>query len=220
MSLPAKIIGVFLDPRRTFSSLDHKPDFILPLLIVMVAAFLFTFIIWPIAQQFSLEKMEQSGLSIEQIERAMKYARIAGIVSQPLMVLISSLLIAAVLLFAGNIIMGAEANYKRTLSVYCYSSLIGVIGFALKSLLILKKNSLEVYISPAALFPITLKDTVFFKIAAIFDVFAIWQVIIIAIGMSAIFKAKFQKALTVVGVLYLLYAAVAIFSGLGQKYGG
>lgn len=220
----AKIAGVFLDPKRTFNSLNRKPDFIVPLIIVMLTATLFTLTAWPVIEQYAveqqIERMTESGATPEQIEQAMKIGHIVGVVSQPVWILLSSLVVAGVLLFAGNIVIGGESNYKKMLSVYCYSSLIGVIAYAVKLVLMLSKNTMEVYTSPAAMFPASANDTVIFKIAAIFDIFAIWQVVIIAIGMGVIFKASFQKSISLVGTLYVIYAAISIALGGGKGFGG
>ena len=100
--------------------------------------------------------------------------------------------------------------FKNVLSIYSYSSLIGVISYMVKLPLILSKNSLEVYTSPALFLPGSAKETTLFKIAALLDVFTIWQIIVISIGMGVIYKVGFQKSLSVVGTMFVIYAAVSI----------
>jgi len=224
MSLAAKITGVFLDPKRTFISLERKPDFIVPLLIVMVAALIFTFVAWPIIEKtvlpLQVERMQEQGLSEEKIDGFLKISKILGIVGPPLTVLVGSLVVSAILLFAGNILLGGSSKFNKVFSVYCYTSLITVLAYAVKLALVMSKKSMQVYISPAALFPAEAGDSVWFKVAGVFDVFAIWQLVVIAIGLGVLFRTTFQKSMTVMGTLYVFYAAAAIIFGKGGNWGG
>ncbi len=51
-----RIFGVFFSPRRTFEDIDRKPDWLVPMVIVLVIAVLFTIIIMPIALPQQMEK--------------------------------------------------------------------------------------------------------------------------------------------------------------------
>jgi len=229
MSLIAKIVGVFLDPKRTFTSLDRKPDFWAPLIIIVALSLVFTTLAWPIIEESSLEMrrgaLEKTDMSQGEIDRAleiqMKAGKIPGIVSIVISTLVIAFIVAGALLFAGNVIMGGESSYKKMMSVYCYSSLIGLISTAIRLPMILSKKTLEIYFSPAAFFPAEMKDALAFKIAAIFDIFVIWKIILIAIGMGIVYKTKTEKPLIVVGVMYLLVSGVSILiSNLSMSFGG
>jgi len=220
ISLVARMAGVFLDPRRTFISLDKKPDFVVPLIIVMVTATLFTLLAWPVIEAMQIEQMTERGLNSEQIEQFKSIGKISGLIAPALMVVIGAVIVSAILLFVGNILMGGSSSYKKVFSVYCYAGLISIISYAVKVALILSKGSMEVYTSPAAFFPASAKDTVLFKAAAVLDVFAIWQLIVIAVGMSVLFKTNFQKSVTVLGTMYVIYAAISIVLGAPTNMGG
>lgn len=210
----AKIAGVFLDPRRTFISLDRKPDFILPIVIMMVVAFASALILWPLVEVMITEKMTEAmaerDVGEEQMANIIKMQRIFGLVGAPISVILQVLVIAAVMLFAGNILMGGQSTYKKMFSVFAYTSLIGIIFTAVTIILALNKGSMEIYISPAALFPAEAKDTVLFKAAAVFNLFTIWELVVASIGMSVVYKVTTQKALSALGSIYLIFSAVRI----------
>ncbi len=213
-SLLAKIAGVFLDPKRTFTSLDRKPDFIVPMVIMMVVALASAIILWPLIQELIAEQMSdaiaEGQVPAEQLETIQKSQRIAALVGAPLGAALQILAIALVMFFAGNILIGGQSSYKKILSVFAYTSLIGILASAVTIILAQSKGSMEVYTSLAALFPGSAKDTVLFKVAGVFDLFKIWELIVASIGMSIVYKVTTQKALSVLGSIYLIFSAVVI----------
>lgn len=217
MTYAAKIAGIFLDPHRTFISLDKKPDFIVPLIIVAVFATIFTYFAMPVIFELQMEEMvrqaAENDIPLERIEKLANAGKIFGLISPPIFVFIGSMIISGILLFAGNIIIGGTQKFNKVLSIYCYSSLIGVISYIVKLPLIISKNSLEVYTSPALFFPTSAKETALFKVAAHLDIFTIWQLIVISIGMGIIYKITLQKSISTIGTMYVVYAAVSIIFG-------
>ena len=224
MSLTGKILGIFLDPKRTFTSLRHKPDFIVPLALLVFATFLTTWIAWPVIEVSSMEMMEEGmidrGMDEAQIEQMkvqqQKMGKLFGMVGAPFSTVLMAFIISGVLLFAGNIVMGGNAKYGQILSIYCYTSLISIISLTVRTILIMGKSSLEIYTSPAALFPADMSDGIVFKIANIFDVFVIWEIIVLSIGMGIIYSIDTRKPLITVSMLYLLFAAVSISISAGH----
>jgi hypothetical protein len=126
--------------------------------------------------------------------------------------------VAGILLFVGNIIMGGDANYKKMLSLYSYSSLIGIFSHVVNLVLMLKKQTMEVYTSLAAFFPASAKESILFKIAGVFDIFMIWQLMVVAIGMSVMYQITTRKSFIVIGILYILFSAIAIALGGGLTF--
>ena len=131
MSLIAKILGIFLDPKRTFTSLRHKPDYIVPLTLLVFATIITTWIAWPVIEVSSMEMMEERMIDrgmddaqIEQMkEQQQKFGKISGMVGAPISTVLMAFIISGVLLFAGNIVMGGNAKYGQILSIYCYTSI-------------------------------------------------------------------------------------------------
>ena len=218
MSFIARIAGVFLDPRKTFLSLEHKPDFIVPLVLLALVVFVCTWAAWPVIEASSMEMMQERlldrGMEQDQIDQFMeqqqKFGKVSGLAGGPVSTFFIALIVSGILLFAGNIVMGGNSTYKQMLCVYSYSSLIGIIAYIIRTILMMMKGTIHVYTSLAALFPLDMKDSMVFKTAGIFDVFTIWKIIVIAIGMGVMYRMDFKKPLIVVGALYLIFAAVSM----------
>lgn len=224
MSLTARIAGIFLDPKKTFLSLEPRPDFIVPLILTALVVFACTWAAWPVIETSSLEMMQEKlidrGMEQNQIDRFLenqqKFGKVWGLAGGPVSTVLIAFIVSGILLFAGNMILGGDSTYKKMLCVYSYASLVGIIGHLIRTFLIMSKGSIQVYTSLAALFPLDMKDTTIFKIAGIFDVFTIWKIIIIAVGMGVMYRMDYKKPLIVVSLLYVIFAAVAMnFSPAG-----
>jgi hypothetical protein len=136
MSTPATLSGIFFEPGRTFDALRKRPRFlivgiILIFLTALVDVALFTRVDMG---QYIREKIEQSSQSQSQTEEqkeiGVKFGKIIGAVAPPLSVPIVFAAGAALYLL-GVMAFGGTISYKRSLSVWAYSSLppsvIGVI---------------------------------------------------------------------------------------------
>jgi len=218
LSLIGRIFNIFSDPRKTFTTLEKKPDFLVPLLLVVLAAFIFTYIAWPVIEkstrEYSRTYMEERGMPQEEIDTALqqqqKYGKIGGMFGLPLTTVIMTLLVSAILLFAGNIILGGNAKYKQIFSLYCYASLIDIIAYAVRMVLILLKDDTRVYTSLAALLPPDSYKEFWFKLANIADVFVIWKIVVIAIGMSVFYRISTRKPMITVALLYVVFGLVSM----------
>ncbi|MBD3290041.1 hypothetical protein GF337_14630 [candidate division KSB1 bacterium] len=218
MSTFDKIVNVFVSPRMTFQSINRKPDWVIPMIIVVAVAVMFTTFIMPIVLPEQMEQQregfEERGMSEEEIARAMemgqKVGRIVGPISAGVMTIVYLLAVAGVLLFCGNIILGGETNYKRVLSVVSYSSLIGSLGTILLLPLVLAKKTMHVNYSLAVLMSSEAHDTPLYQSLSKIDFFAIWQVIVVGIGLSVIYKFTTKKSITLVAILYALYAIISV----------
>ena len=225
LNILQRIIGVFGSPQKTFEDIAARPNWVFPLILLVLVALLTTQIMAPamIADFKSGEQyeklMQNEQLTPEQIERAAEmqisamknFAGIGAAVST----LIICLLAGAVLLFIGNIILGGEAKYVQIFSMYCWGGLIGVLGSILRLPLAVQKMSTKIYFGPAVLFPAGAEESAGFKIAAALDIFLIWRVVLLAVGFAAIYKFTFGKSITALCVLYALLVAISIvFSGV------
>ena len=61
-------------------------------------------------------------------------------------------------------------------------------------------------------------DTVMFKIANAVDVFALWRVVLWAIGFGVVYKFTQGKSYAVVGAWYVIWIVVSI--ALSSLFGG
>src|SRR5437016_9732564 len=121
-----RIIVVIISPDETFASIARQPDFLAPLLIILILSAIGGYIF---AQRVDFtaaarEAMEERGnMSQAQMESALKItATVSKIIAygSPLVSLISLLIIAGVILLAFRM-MGGEGTFKQAFSVTLYS---------------------------------------------------------------------------------------------------
>lgn len=222
MNIFQRAAGVFASPQRTFSDIAWRPDWITPLIFVVLATIILTQLSVPAilsdyATSDQLEKMiQRRNMTEEQANRAMEMAKTQmrnfSAVSAGVGVILISLLTAAVLLFMGNIVLGGSANFKQVFAVYCWGGLVAILGYLLRIPIVLEKMTTKVYLGPAILLPADAEKTALFKVAAALDVFVLWRVALVAVGFAAIYRFSLGKSFATVGGLYVLLVAVsAIF---------
>jgi len=80
MSALARVIGVFLEPSRVMDNLSAKPDWLLPLIIMLVCSFIFVLFAGDVIRDFALEKtsermqvqVDRGNMSQEQVDQIME----------------------------------------------------------------------------------------------------------------------------------------------------
>lgn len=221
----SKIVNTFFEPRKVFETLRVKPTWLIPFIILAVlgmASFWFTYplimkdVITNIEENEQIPE-EQKEIIIERIGGA-DHPPIYQMAFAPVGVIVYFLLISVVLYFVFNVLLGGDSSFKRVLSVFSYSSLIAIpkaivhlpLAFAKKTADI--QTSLAIILSPEA------KGTFLQRILSGFDIFTLWQVILIALGLSVMYKFTMKRSFSVVLILWILL----IFAGAGLSalFGG
>jgi len=134
-------------------------------------------------------------------------------VSTPIVLFIRLVVIAAVIWFAGNFLLGGESAFMPLLGVSAYTSLIDIIASAIKVPLVISQQTTQIY-TGLALF-LEQNNSFFFRFAKTLDLFALWKVILLSIGLGVIYKVKTSKAFWIVFIIWLIYGvAAALFQGL------
>jgi len=220
MSIPAKLAAVFVDPKRLFRAVTARPRWVPPLVVLMGVALIFAFltrsvIIEEIGTGKQMERViEQRNLSDEEAARAIELqkgiAKWGILVSAPLTEAVTVVVMAVILLFVGNVILGGSAAFVAILSAYAWARIINVLGYAAKIPLILHAKSIQVTLSPAILLPADAADSLLYAVLSVFDVFHIWEAVLTCIAMAAVYKISLQRSVGIVGTVYVVLAAVGI----------
>ena len=214
-----KIYNVFLAPSKTFQSIDRKPDWIIPMAIVLAVVLLVTIFIMPIVMPEKMAeqraKMEEKGMSPEEIDRAVEMGESIGSKAGPVMGVVSTfivlLIIAALLMFTCGIILGGEkTSFKKVLSVVSYTSLIGSLGSLILLPVILSKKTAEVGFNLASFMSSDASESFLYQLLKKVDLFMIWEIIVAGIGLAVIYKLTTKKTITAVALLYVIVVAIGL----------
>jgi len=212
-----RFMGIFLSPRETYESIDRKPDWVMPLLVLVLITVAFTFITMPISMPEQMakqrEKLEEKGQSAEEIDAAMamgeKFGKIIGPIGAAIGTGLILVLMSAIFLFIGNFILGGQTTFLKMFSVYLYTSLIGILAMLVKLPLILSKNTTDVSFSLAMLLPADAAKSFLYYILKSIELFSIWHFALLAIAFSVLYKFSMKKSAWVMVVLFGIYVLIS-----------
>ena len=226
-----RIFGVLFSPKPTFEAIVRRPTWILPLILIVVVSVgvIFTFgqrVGWRNFmirqdQQNSRTQKQMESMTEEQRENLIntqtKVAPIFAYVAVVVGPFIAAVLVAAVLMLAFNLMYGTKIGFVPSLAIVSYSWVPGLIGALLGILIIFLKDPSTVDLehlvaSNGGAFLGDDSPKWMVTLLTAFDLFAFWNMILMAFGYSAADpkKISFGKALgTVVGV-WLIYIIVKV----------
>ncbi|HPC35673.1 MAG TPA: YIP1 family protein [Candidatus Marinimicrobia bacterium] len=220
----SKIISIFWEPSATFRALAVKTgwlDIVVPVLLVLLVALAGMPYVTPLTVEEQKDYIARSERLTEE-QKALAYDRIdqqAGsaraYITSAVFIVVRTAVVAGVLILVSNFLFGGEVKYKSMLAVSAYASLVDIIANAVKVPLMLSQQTVRIYTSPA----VFLQDdsTFWFRLFANLDLFVLWKVILLGIGVGVVSKVKTSKSIWTIFICWLIYClAVAGIGGLAK----
>lgn len=225
MSEVATLGNIFFEPGRTFEDLKRKPRFILASIIValLVSAYGFT-LYYKVGdkgvREFIVEQIDKSpqasAMDAAQKSRAvdmqMTISKVARFVMPVLIVV--SLLIGALLYWAGAKAFGGNGGFLHALSVWVYSTLPpAVIGMVANLIVLIFKSTDQIDLATSqrgvihaspAFFIDGKSSPVLATVVGTLDLFMIWGWILAAIGLRITNKLSSGSAWAIVIIIGLI----------------
>ena len=217
-----RVIGVLMTPNETFASIARQPDWLVPLVIILVVSLVAGIIF---AQRVDFispmrEAMEQNkNMSPDQIDRAVRISSAVAKVfsyASPLLSVISLLIIAAVLLLVFRL-FGGEGDFRQAFSVVVYSWMPGIIKsivvIAIVAARSVSASDLATLLRSNLAFLVTMKDhPMLFVLLSSLDVFTIWLLALLIIGFAYVSRLSRSKSAAIV---ISLWVVVTLFKLIG-----
>jgi len=217
MGFVARISGIFFEPRKVFNFLNSKPSWFFAFLLILLIGVVIAEITLPQNLLLQKEIVSQSpriastpGV-LDKMTEITTGKRISTVISEIIKVLIGLILLTSFVYFFCNIILGGDSSYKRVLSVVTYTSLVPTLGAILKTPLIIAKNSADIQTSLALLMPGGDFTKIRYMLLGALEIFSIWQIILIALGVTVLYKFSMTKAF----IATLIGWAILVFIGIG-----
>jgi len=160
---------------------------------------------------------QQKEMIIERIGGA-EHPPIYQMAFAPVGVIIYLLLISGVLFFVFNVLLGGDSSFKRVLSVFSYSTLIAIPKTIVHLPLAFAKQTANVQTSLGILLSPDAKETFLYRVLSGFDIFTLWQVIVVALGLAVMYNYTTKKTFSVVLILWILLIVVG--AGVSSLFGG
>jgi Yip1 domain len=201
-SFLSRLVGVFIEPGETFGDIARKPDWIAPLVLMLLVtvATLAVMMVKIGAARILLHSLQQSGragqMDPAQLDQAVQRgAGIVGVViplTGVIMFLIVLLAVAGFGLLVLNVFFGQRAKFKDVFSVTCYSYIPHIVGAAMAiAVMFFGDPAAFSPESPAPSSPGFFMDPLIasratYAIASSLDIFTFWFMILLAMGLSRV----------------------------------
>ena len=221
------LVDIFLQPSRVFAELKEKPTFLVPLLLVMALTAAFTLLYfttvdstWFLDHMLMAQGSEINAADLARMKQAMPGTRTMGYIGAPTAVLgvgVASALYALYFMLAGKL-TGAEINFRRGLSLNCWSNMPMVLGLlvALGSAATMSPQTTLESLMLTNLDPLLLQvpvDSPWLKLAQGFNLLNFWVWFLAALGWRTWTKASWAQSIIVAVlpsvVIFGVMAAIA-----------
>lgn len=224
IGLGARVVGILTSPRITFERVIDDPRWIgvLVLGVGAVAVVSSAFMSTEFAQRAILDEqiasMEASGQpasdeAYERMQDFVRYTPYLTFASVLLTVPIVCLILAGLLQVVGYGLLGAGTNFAGTFAVVAHA---GVVFVAQQIFVVPLNYARQAVTSPSTLaaFAPTLDEDAFaYKLLSSVDLFYVWWVMILSIGLAVLWKRRTAPIAT---ALYATYAAIVLIIAVAR----
>ncbi|MBB6217600.1 hypothetical protein HNQ80_003723 [Anaerosolibacter carboniphilus] len=209
---------LLLEPSKTMEYLSEQPKVLWPMLVLL---FGFPLLILPridifrdFTQEAIMTQMAAQGNDINNLpagtlEIAFRFAVGTAVVMPFIAMFVKSVVVHII-----SRITGGKGKFKTVLSVVGYGYLINFLGEGIRTVITMITKNYVVYTSPAVLLPDAAQGTALHTLLSALDVFSIWYLAIVTIGLSYVHQMSRKKAGAIVFGSWLLVVMFSVGSAL------
>jgi hypothetical protein len=224
-------LNVLFSPGAAFRKLKEKPAWIIPFVIVVLVVLAVTAVgvskmDYADVKVRAEEMMRNQGLAEEQIQQRLeasdkimnnpvtKYAL-------PLVVVLFNtalgmVIVALILMLMVPLLGGAKGNFVLGLVVVAHAGMVRVLAAIVRLILLMLRGAENTMTSLALAVP-NVKGFLYHFLSRV-DVFTIWEIILIALGMKIVYDLKDNRSYYYLFGLWLVYIALAsLIPGAAMK---
>jgi hypothetical protein len=231
----SRVTGVFFEPEKTFEDIARRPTFIVPMLLVILFAVVYSM---QIGQRVGWERIARHQLEMSsraqqltpeqresQVAISVKISRVAQYLGPILGVPIYDLVIAGVLLGIVAGIMSAPVKFKQVFAAVAWAGLPGILFSVLAIVVIFIKNPDDFNLSnPLAFNPGAFMDPqtgskFVYSLASSLDLFSFWTIFLLATGLKAAAGKKLSFGGAMFSVLLPWCVVVLVKAGFSGMFG-
>lgn len=219
-----RIIGVFISPGETFASIARKPDWVIPVLIIVVISLVSGVLIaqrvdfTALAREAMEMNPQAASMPADRMETSVRFT--AGMMKvstylSPFLSVIVLLIVSAVLQLVVRL-FGGEGSFLQAFSTTTYAWYPRVVKGVLATVVILSRSSLSIFdlqnplMSNLGFLFDPKTQPLQFALASSLDIFAIWSVILLIIGFSEVSRLSRAKSAVIVIGLWLVVNLLAL----------
>ena len=193
---------VFYKPIHTFRALAEdcgKVDWLLPTVTLAILSLSSSWFIKSIVESTrdAIIENQLHQLPVEQRESALDIRETVSVIGSLLLPILYFFILFAVgtVLFGLNKLLSGMASYEQVIAIYAYSSLIDAVRLLVVTPIIISESSLDVHIGFGLLMSEQVSRTFIGHLISTIDIFDIWQVLVISIGLAVVGQISRGKTL-------------------------
>jgi len=210
-----RIIGVLFSPGETFDSIVKRPNILGPLLVFVVISVLSAV---AVAVKVDFDALAREAIEANPNIPPDKAAGAVGMTkaimkvsmyASPVLIVLMLVITAGICLLAFKM-FGGEGDFNIALSVTTYAWFPRLIRGILGAIVMLSKGSLSIYelqnpiVSNLGFLFDPKTQPVQYAMGSALDVFNIWSLVLLIIGLAAMSKFSKAKSATIVIVMWLV----------------
>ena len=216
--LTTRLVGVLTSPRATYADIVARPHWLGAMIAVMLATILP--IVWLLQTEvgrragidLQLQTLESFGQTVtdeqfRQMERMAPYAGYLTAASQIVTIPLFTLLIAGIVFAIFNGGFGADATFRQTFAVVAFSSVVTGLRTLFSTPLNYARESMSSPTTLAAALPFFEDNTFVARLLGSIDLFLIWWVVSLAIGLGVLYRRRTAPIAT---TMLIVYGAIAL----------
>jgi hypothetical protein len=225
MNVLQRLVAIFVSPKKVFADVDAGAPWWEPWVWGSLLHMIIAYTVLPI--QIRLFELTKDTRPPEQFEAELAKMqefpiKYLGVLTAPITVLFVAVIFAAISFIAVSV-ASERSNFKKHLGIYLWSSLVASVGVLLSNILVRAKglDMVRSYrdalapFGPAAFLPEGGK--IWYALLSTLDVFAVWFYVLLAVGVTQVFRMSRTASLLVVLPVWLLSILIAL---IGVRYGG
>jgi hypothetical protein len=218
MSLLSRFIGIITAPRATYESVVANPKWfgMLALVSVVMALLVGGFLLTKVGQEAWLDAATATGKVSEQQYQGME--KMAPYVGYGTMVFflfggpVFLAIISGILFAVFNAALGGDASFKQVFTVAVHAGPVGLLGQLFTVPLNYLRGTMSSSTNLGVLTQSMLDESSFIaKLLGTIDIFLIWQLIVLSIGLAVLYRRRTQPIATSLFVLYAVIAVIVAF---------
>lgn len=228
MNIVARFIGIITSPKATFASVVAHPKWLgmLALTTVLIAAFTALPLTTPAGRQAGLDQQVESMKSIgfevndemyAQMEKSSQMAPYTTGISVLFVSPIFTVIVAGILFAIFNAAMGGEASFKQVFTVLVHAGAVSALSTVFSGVINYFRGGVSSAANLGALLPMLPEGSFVANLLGTVDVFLIWYVIVLAMGLAVLYRRRTQP---IAISLMVFYAVIAVIIAVVKSRAG
>jgi hypothetical protein len=217
-SLAARFVGIISAPGDTYRSVVAYPKWfgMLALVTIVIAVLVGGFLGTKVGQEAWLDAALSSGREFNEqqmqgMQRMMPFmgyiTAVSMLVGWPLILL----LISGILFAVFNAAMGGNATFKQVFAVVVHTGPVGVLAQIFTVPLNYFRGTMTSATNLGVLLPMLPEKSFLSLLLGMIDLFLVWQVIVLSIGLAVLYRRRTQPIATALLVVYAIIAVIVAF---------